>query len=86
MKISDLRKMLDGKEISSPELTKLYLDRIKKYDSKLESYITVTEDIALSQAEKAQEIIDKGESKPLTGIPAAIKDNICTENVLTTCS
>lgn len=86
MKISDLRKMLDSKEISSPELTKLYLDRIKKYDSKLESYITVTEDIAISQAEKAQEIIDKGESKPLTGIPAAIKDNICTENVLTTCS
>ena len=50
--------MLDSKEISSPELTKLYLDRIKKYDSKLESYITVTEDIALSQAEKAQEIIN----------------------------
>lgn len=86
IKVSDLRKMLDKKEISSPEITKIYLERIKKFDSKLESFITVTEESAIRQAEKAQEIIDKGEAKALTGIPAAIKDNICTEGVLTTCS
>lgn len=86
IKVSDLRKMLDKKEISSPEITKIYLEKIKKFDSKLESFITVTEESAIRQAEKAQEIIDKGEAKDLTGIPAAIKDNICTEGVLTTCS
>lgn len=86
LKIRDIRKMLDSKEISSVEITKEYLNRIKKIDGKLESYITVTEDKALEQAEQAQKIIDSGNSKDLTGIPLSIKDNICTEGVKTTCS
>lgn len=86
LKIRDIRKMLDNKEISSVELTKEYLNRIKNIDAKLESYITVTEDKALNQAEQAQKIIDSGNAKDLTGIPLAIKDNICTEGVKTTCS
>jgi aspartyl-tRNA(Asn)/glutamyl-tRNA(Gln) amidotransferase subunit A len=86
IKLADLRKMLDEKKISSPELTKQYLDRISKYDSKLESFITVTEEKAMKQANEAQKLIDEGKATALTGIPVAIKDNICTEDVLTTCS
>lgn len=84
--ISDLRLSLDNKDISAVELTKYYLDRIKKYDSKLESYITVTEERALLDAQKAQERIDAGNASLLTGIPLAIKDNICTEDIRTTAS
>ncbi|MCC8068223.1 MAG: Asp-tRNA(Asn)/Glu-tRNA(Gln) amidotransferase subunit GatA [Ruminococcus sp.] len=86
LKIRDIRKMLDSKEVSSVEITKEYLNRIKKIDGQLESYITVTEDKALAQAEEAQKVIDSGNAKDLTGIPLAIKDNICTEGVKTTCS
>lgn len=86
MKIRDMRKALDEKKISAKELAETYLDNIKKYDDKLECYITVTEEGALVQAEKAQAVIDSGESKALTGIPLAVKDNICTLNVRTTCA
>lgn len=86
MKIRDMRKALDDRQVSAAELAKAYLDKIKQYDGKIQSYITVTEDIALKQAEKAQSVIDKGESKALTGIPVAVKDNICTEGVKTTCA
>ena len=86
MKLRDMRKALDSKDISAKELAQSYLDRIKKYDGEIKSYITVTEELAYEQAEKAQEIIDKGEAKALTGIPVAIKDNICTQGVRTTCA
>lgn len=84
LKIRDMRKMLDGKEISAAELADAYLDRIEKIDGKLESYITVTPEKAHSDAEKAQKVIDGGSAGMLCGIPLAIKDNICTEDVLTT--
>lgn len=86
LKIGDMRSMLDKKEISVSELTDAYLDRINAVDGKLESYITVTADAAKKAAEKAQEKINKGESSPLCGIPLAIKDNICTDGVKTTCA
>lgn len=86
LKISDLRSMLDKKELSAKELTDAYLDRINAVDDKLESYITVTAEAAEKAAEKAQEKINKGEASPLCGIPLAIKDNICTDGVKTTCS
>lgn len=86
LKIRDMRKMLDGKEISAAELADAYLDRIEKIDGKLESYITVTPEKAHSDAEKAQKAIDGGSAGMLCGIPLAIKDNICTEDVLTTCA
>lgn len=86
LKISDLRSMLDKKELSAKELTDAYLDRIKAVDDKLESYITVTAEAAEKAAEKAQKKINKGEASALCGIPLAIKDNICTDGVKTTCS
>ncbi|MGN1133206.1 MAG: Asp-tRNA(Asn)/Glu-tRNA(Gln) amidotransferase subunit GatA [Oscillospiraceae bacterium] len=86
MKIRDMRKALDEKQISAKELAVAYLDNIKKKDSKLEAFITVTEEKAYEQAEKAQKVIDSGDSGALTGIPLAIKDNICTEGIKTTCA
>lgn len=86
LKIRDMRKMLDGKEFSAAELAEAYLKRIEDTDGRLESFITVTDEGAKAAAEKAQSVIDSGESKPLTGIPLAIKDNICTDGVKTTCA
>ena len=78
--------MLDEKQISAPELTKIYLDRIAKYDKNIQSYISVVEERAMKDAESAQEKINNGSASPLCGIPLAIKDNICTDGVRTTCS
>jgi len=79
--------MLTQKSISSVELTQYYIDRIKRVDSKVNSYVTVSEDFALEQARKADERIAKGENvTPLTGIPFSIKDCISTRGVRTTCS
>ncbi len=86
LKIRDMRTMLDKKEISAAELTDAYLDRISKTDGSLESYITVTADEAKAAAVKAQQVIDGGNAGALTGIPLAIKDNICTDGVKTTCA
>ncbi len=84
--IGELRKMLDGREISAKELAGEYFDRIDAYDKKIESYITVTKDKAFADAEKAQNAIDSGNASPLCGIPMAVKDNICTDGIRTTCS
>lgn len=86
LKVRDMRKMLDKKEISAAELTDAYLKRINDTDGRLESYITVTSAEAEKAAAEAQKLINGGESKPLTGIPLAIKDNICTVGVKTTCA
>ena len=85
-KIRDLRKALDSKEIGAVELCEEYFKNIEAEDGKLLSFITVTKDRALEMAAAAQKVIDEGKATTLTGIPLAIKDNICTENVLTTCS
>ena len=84
--ISQLRSMLDNKEISATELADAFISRIKKYDSKLQSFITVTEEKALKDAENAQKVINSRNASGLCGIPLAVKDNICTDGIRTTCS
>ncbi|MCD8220439.1 MAG: Asp-tRNA(Asn)/Glu-tRNA(Gln) amidotransferase subunit GatA [Ruminococcus sp.] len=84
--IEKLRSMLDQKEISVAELTQGYLDRITKYDGTLQSYITVTPERAMADAAAAQKKIDSGNAGVLCGIPLAIKDNICTDGIRTTCA
>lgn len=86
MSIAKLREQLDKKEIGARELTQSYLDKIKNTDKQLNSYITVCEESALDEADKAQEMIDGGNSGALTGIPLSIKDNICTIGTRTTCA
>ena len=85
-KISDLRTLLDEKKISAVELCKECFNNIKESDGTYESYITLTEEKAYEQAKAAQKLIDEGGASSLTGIPFAIKDNICTEGVKTTCA
>ncbi len=84
--VTGLRKALDNKEISAVEITTEFLNEIKKKDDKLQAFITVTEETALENAKTAQTVIDSGKASPLTGIPLAIKDNMCTEGIRTTCA
>ncbi len=85
--IKQMAEKLRSKEISVPELTRAYLDKIRLNDNKYGCYITVCEEYALEQAEKVQKKIDeKIEISTLAGIPCGIKDNMCTEGILTTCA
>ena len=83
--ISELSKLLHDKKISSKELTQHFLNRIETTDKTLNSFITVTSEQALKQAENADKKIASGEAHPLTGIPIAQKDIFCTKEVKTTC-
>lgn len=75
LSVKELSGLIKSKKITSLELTEIYLDRIKKYDSQLLAFITVTEDLAIKQAKKADQEISKGEYKgPLHGIPYGVKD------------
>ncbi len=84
--IKELSEGLRKKEFSSVELTKLYLEEIKKKDDKVEAFLTVTTEKALEMADKADKMIAEGKGSALTGIPMAVKDNICTKGIKTTCA
>ncbi len=79
--------MLLSKKVSALELTKAFLQRIEKQDSRIGAYVSVTEETALRQAEQADKLIAQGNGASiLTGIPLAIKDNMCTKGLRTTCA
>ncbi len=80
-----LHEMLLGKEITSRDIVDSVLKRIREVESRVHAYITPTPEQALEQAAAADTRIQKGEYGPLTGIPLAIKDVICTRGVRTTC-
>ena len=84
--VSALRRALDKKEISSVELASLFLGRIDAFNPELNAFITVDRERALAEARAADARIARNEAKPLTGIPLAHKDTICTEGILTTCA
>lgn len=84
--IRELRRALDAKEIGARELCGEYLKRIKEKDGRVLSFITVTDNEAEQSAMRAQKMIDEGKSSALTGIPLAVKDNICIDGVRTTCA
>jgi aspartyl-tRNA(Asn)/glutamyl-tRNA(Gln) amidotransferase subunit A len=84
--ISQAHQLLKEKKVSSVELTKASLARLTKVEEKVNACVTISEDSALEQAKEADKVISNGKVKPLTGIPALIKDNMCTKNIKTTCS
>ncbi|KAK6304255.1 hypothetical protein J4Q44_G00248410 [Coregonus suidteri] len=86
LSIREVSLALREGRISPTELCRKCLNRIKKTHH-LNAYITVTEELALKQAQEAESRLLKGAPKgPLDGIPFAVKDNFCTENIKTTCA
>ncbi|OOZ40856.1 Asp-tRNA(Asn)/Glu-tRNA(Gln) amidotransferase subunit GatA [Solemya elarraichensis gill symbiont] len=84
--LSELAAALAAGEFSSVELTQHYLGRIASHDGEINSYITVTPEVALAQAKQADERRAQGDVTPLTGIPLAYKDIFCTDGVKTSCA
>ena len=85
--IVQAHKGLLEKKFSALELTKFFLNKIKKQDKKISAFITVTDDLALSQAKEVDKLISKGKKIPiLAGVPVAIKDNILVKGTKTTCA
>lgn len=87
--LTELASDLKNKKYSSVEITQYFLNRIKQYDSKLNSFITITEDLAMHQAKLAdQRLANNSANHPataLTGIPIAQKDIFCTQGIKTSC-
>ena len=83
----ELGKKIKAGEVSVVEATEAALNAIEAKEEKINSFVTVDREGALKQAEEVQKKIDAGElTSPLAGVPVAIKDNMCTEGLLTTCS
>ncbi len=86
LSIEDAHAQLTSRQISSVELTQACLDRIDAVEDRVQSFLTLTPEIALAQAERADRMLAAGEGGPLTGVPVQIKDVMCTEGVTTTCA
>ncbi len=84
--IAELATGLRAGDFTSEELTRAFLERIKAHDGQLNSFITVTEELALAQAREADRRLAAGEAGPLTGVPLAHKDIFCTDGVRTSCA
>ena len=83
----ELGKKIKAKEITVVDAVKASLEQIKKLEPVVHAYVTVDEEGALKRAEEVQRLIDDGTlTGPLAGVPVAIKDNMCTKDLLTTCS
>jgi len=83
-----LGKKIKAKEITAPEAAKAALEAIREKEDKINAFVTVLdEETVIKRAEEVQSRIDAGElTGPLAGVPVAIKDNMCTEGILTTCA
>src|SRR5690242_8141656 len=85
LSIHEAGELLRQRKISSVELTLAHLDRIRAVEPKVKAFTLVTDDLAMEQAREADRRLASGDNlHPLTGIPIAIKDVICTKNITTT--
>ena len=82
----EARTLLDGGEVTSVELTTAVLERISQVEGSVKAFVTVTDELAMRQAEQADVRIAAGDVQPLTGVPMVLKDNMITRGVRTTCS
>lgn len=82
-----LGEKIKNKEVSVLEAVQAALDAIEAKEAEVGSFVTVDREGALKRAAEVQELIDKGEiESPVAGVPVAVKDNMCTKGLLTTCS
>ncbi len=87
MTISKLREKLKRREISARELVEEYIQRISEVDPSINAFLKVTSEKALLEADQIDKSVASGNPlPPLAGVPIAIKDNLCTKGVRTTCS
>ena len=85
--LHELHHLLRKREITAKELTASVFERIHQAESKVKAYLTLTEERAFSAAESADDRIRRNDPlSPLTGIPIAVKNNICTAGVQTDCA
>ena len=84
--LQGLHGKLKRREVSSEEVTRCLLERISQLNSEVNAYVTVEGEKALEQAKEADKRLAKGDSSALCGIPVAIKDNMNTQGIRTTCA
>jgi len=83
----ELAAAIKAKKLSVPEVVSAYINTIKKTDGKLNAFLALSKESALARAKEVQAQIDKGEAlSPLAGVPIALKDNISTTGIATTCA
>ncbi|ATZ64727.1 Asp-tRNA(Asn)/Glu-tRNA(Gln) amidotransferase subunit GatA [Acinetobacter bereziniae] len=83
LSIREMAEGLKSAQFSSRELTQHYLDRIAKLDDRVNSYVTVTPEYALAQADAADNLLKNGTAGTLAGVPLAHKDIFCTQGIKT---
>jgi aspartyl-tRNA(Asn)/glutamyl-tRNA(Gln) amidotransferase subunit A len=83
---TEIAAKLKSKEFSAREVTQAFLDRIATQNETYGAFLAVDADRSLAEADKAQAMLDNGTAGPLTGVPVAVKDNISTEGIETTCA
>lgn len=83
---AELGRKINSREISVREVADAYFDAIEAHDRELGAFITVCRDVASSSIDAAQKAVDAGQGGPLTGVPIALKDNISTDGIATSCA
>lgn len=86
MTIAELRKTLDNRDVSAKEVLDDVYTRIDAVEDRVKSFLTTMKDNASKMASEADEAIKSNRASILTGIPVAVKDNMCTKGILTTCA
>lgn len=83
--LTQLRSLLDSKQISATELCRFYLDRIEQFDQSINSFVSINPDAVLAAAKNAEQDICNGNGRELAGIPIAHKDVFCVQGQITSC-